>query len=184
MDERLRLSIQAADLSPDRFVEALIPTMFSDAAQPDRVDEFAEIMAAFHPVGFRAMARSTAEADLRDVLRIAVPTLLLYGDEDARASLGVAEALHSAIPTSRLVVLTGVGHMSNVEAAERLNDEGRAFLRPGRIDCHPGVVREGRLELPRPLGHRILRCSRRARIPQSTCRSLSSDAVQCRSVSS
>ncbi len=80
--------------------------------------------------GSGRMARSVAEADLRDVLpRIDVPTLLLYGDSDVRAPLNVAEDLHAAIPTSQLVVMPGVGHVSSVEAAERFNAEVRSFLR-------------------------------------------------------
>lgn len=75
------------------------------------------------------MARSFAEADLRDVLpRVNVPTLLLYGDKDVRAPLQVAEALHAAIPTSTLVVLPGVGHVSSAEAAQQFNREVRDFL--------------------------------------------------------
>ena len=61
--------------------------------------------------------------------RIDVPTLLLYGDEDVRAPMNVAEDLHAAIPGSRLVVIPGVGHMSNVEAGARFNAEVRTFLR-------------------------------------------------------
>jgi pimeloyl-ACP methyl ester carboxylesterase len=61
--------------------------------------------------------------------RIGVPTLLLYGDKDVRAPLNVGEDLDAAIPTSKLVVLPGVGHMSNVEAGERLTAEVRALLR-------------------------------------------------------
>jgi pimeloyl-ACP methyl ester carboxylesterase len=130
VEQRLRLSLQAADLAPDRFVAALIPTLFSGSAPAEAVREFAAIMSEFHPAGFRAMARSLAEADLRDVLpHIDVPTLLLYGDQDVRAPLAVAEDLRAAIPTSRLVVMPGVGHMANVEAAERVDAEIRAFLR-------------------------------------------------------
>ena len=76
------------------------------------------------------MAYAFAEADLRDVLpRIEVPTLLLCGEADQRSPLTVAEALHAAIPHSTLVVLDGVGHQSNVEAADRFNAEVRGFLR-------------------------------------------------------
>ena len=57
-----------------------------------------------------------------------MPTLLLYGDQDVRAPLEVGEAIHAAIPGSRMVVLHGVGHASPVEAAERFNDEVRSFL--------------------------------------------------------
>lgn len=103
--------------------------MFSKSAPKERVDGFAASVVEFHPNGFRAMALATAEADLRDVLaHIDVPTLLLYGDEDVRAPLSVAEALHASIPQSRLVVMPGVGHVSSVEAAERFNLEVRDFL--------------------------------------------------------
>ena len=87
-------------------------------------------MSAFHPIGLRAMARAFADADLRHVLpTITIPTLLLYGDEDVRAPLDVADAMHASITGSKLVVLRGVGHISPVEGADRFNDEARAFLR-------------------------------------------------------
>jgi pimeloyl-ACP methyl ester carboxylesterase len=129
-DGRLAQSLQLSERPPDEFVAAMTPTLFSGTASKERVDAFAAIMAELHPSGFRAMAHSLAEADLRDVLpRIDVPTLLLYGDADVRAPLQVGEDLHAAIPGSRLVVLSDVGHMISVEAAERFDAEVRAFLR-------------------------------------------------------
>jgi pimeloyl-ACP methyl ester carboxylesterase len=130
VDERLRQVLQLADMPPDRFVDAVLPTMFSASVSAEVRDAFAANVAGFHPVGLRVMARSFTEADLRDVLpRIDVPTLLLYGDEDARAPLTVAKDLHHAIPRSELVVMPGVGHVSSVESGERFNDEVRRFLR-------------------------------------------------------
>jgi pimeloyl-ACP methyl ester carboxylesterase len=46
-----------------------------------------------------------------------------------RAPLDVARALETAIPTSKLVFMPGVGHQSNMEAPERFNDAVRSFLR-------------------------------------------------------
>ena len=138
VEERLRQVLQLSDLPPDRFVRAVLPTMFSTSVSEQTLDEFAANVSAFHPAGLRAMARSFAEADLRDVLpRIDVPTLLLYGDQDMRAPMSVAEDLHAAIPSSRLVVLPGVGHVSSVEAGERFTAEVRMFLRYafGRLRC-------------------------------------------------
>jgi pimeloyl-ACP methyl ester carboxylesterase len=130
VEQRLEQSLQSSQLPPTQFVARMLPTMFSPSAPRERVNEFAASVSEFHPTGFRAMALASAEADLRDVLpRVHVPTLLLYGDEDVRAPLHVAEALRAAIPTSRLVVLSGVGHASSVEAAEQFNVEVRAFLR-------------------------------------------------------
>jgi pimeloyl-ACP methyl ester carboxylesterase len=104
--------------------------MFSAAVTNDRVGEFAASLTEFHPAGFRAMALACA-ADLREVLpQVQVPTLLLYGDQDVRAPLSVGQALHAAIPNSKLAIMPGAGHVSTVEAAEQFNMEVRQFLRP------------------------------------------------------
>lgn len=130
-DQRLRQALMLADLPPDAFAGTLLPTMFSEAA-PEDVDEFGASMLAFHPAGFRAMARASAE-DLRGALpHINVPTLLVYGDKDVRASLTVAEDLRAAIPGSALVVLPGAGHACNIEAPEAFNNAVRNFLRTRR----------------------------------------------------
>jgi pimeloyl-ACP methyl ester carboxylesterase len=126
---RLNQVLGLADLPADRFTEAVAPTMFTPSAPAELVEAFTESVSRFHPTGLRAMARAFAEADLRDVLsEIHVPTLLLYGDADVRATLDVAHGMHAAIPGSKLVVLPGVGHVISVEAPERFNDEVRAFL--------------------------------------------------------
>jgi pimeloyl-ACP methyl ester carboxylesterase len=74
------------------------------------------------------MASASAE-DLRDVPpTIEVPTLLIYGDNDERAPTDVARQLHTTIAGSRLVMLSGAGHVCNIELPERFNDEVRQFL--------------------------------------------------------
>jgi pimeloyl-ACP methyl ester carboxylesterase len=128
-DQRLRQALVLADLPPDAFVRTLLPTMFSEGTPPEDVDEFGASMLAFHPAGFRAMARASAE-NLRDVLpEIKVPTLLVYGDQDARAPLTIAEDLHATIPGSVLAVLPGTGHVCNIEAPEAFNRAVSNFLR-------------------------------------------------------
>lgn len=70
-----------------------------------------------------------AEHDVRDVLPgISVPTLLLYGDEDVRSPMTVADKIRASIPGSRLVVIPGVGDLPDMEAPERFNAEVRSFL--------------------------------------------------------
>ena len=130
VEERLRQVLQLSDLPPDRFVSAVLPTMFSGSVSAETAAGFAANVSGFHAEGLRAMARSFAEADLRDVLpHIGVPTLLLYGDQDVRAPMNVAEDLHAAIPASKLVIMPGVGHVSSVEAPDRFIAEVRRFLR-------------------------------------------------------
>jgi pimeloyl-ACP methyl ester carboxylesterase len=93
IEQRLQQALRLADQTPDDLVQELIPTMFTDSAPAELVEEFALSMREFHPVGLRANSRAFAEADLRDVLpHVAVPTLLLYGDMDVRAPFSAAAA--------------------------------------------------------------------------------------------
>jgi len=142
--ERLAKSLESAELPPADFATAMLPSMFSATAPADQVAEFVRSVAQFHPAGFRTMALASAEADLRDVLpRIDIPTLLLYGDQDVRAPMSVARALHAAIPDSTLVVMPGVGHASSVEAAGRFTTEVRDFLRVQGDRWSPGTSSAG-----------------------------------------
>jgi pimeloyl-ACP methyl ester carboxylesterase len=130
---RLAGVLAAADLPPEEVVRAF-PGLLSDrvpaAVQEELTAIWADNAGSKKPGGYRAMAQSMAEADLRDVLpQIRVPTLLLYGDLDERAPLAVAQGLHDRIPSSRLVVIEGAGHLANVEAPEEFNDHVRRFVR-------------------------------------------------------
>jgi pimeloyl-ACP methyl ester carboxylesterase len=128
VEERLTQALRLADMAPDQLVAELIPTMLTDSAPAELVEEFAASMREFHPVGLRANARAFAAADLRDVLpRVAVPTLL-YGDRDVRAPMNVAHDIHAGIAGSKLVVIPGAGHACNIDAPERFNAEVRPFL--------------------------------------------------------
>jgi len=127
---RLRAYLEAAEKPPLEAMRDWMPGMFSETVEAEVATETLAILSEFHPRPFTMLARSFAETDLRDMLAsIAVPTLLLYGDADTRAPLYVAEDLHSRIPGATLEVLSGVGHLSNIEAPDRFNAQVRRFLR-------------------------------------------------------
>jgi pimeloyl-ACP methyl ester carboxylesterase len=129
-EQRKQGMLRRIELPPEQFASEFLPSLLSDAAPPELVEEVRAILSDFHPSGQRALLRAGfGEHDVRDVLpRINVPTLLLYGDKDVRSPLSVAEAMHASIPRSTLVVMPGVGHMADMEAGERFNAEVRAFL--------------------------------------------------------
>ncbi len=130
VEERLERAVRESELPPETWLPAYLPGMLSPSASPELVDELLSLMLDVHPVGLRAELRAFAEADLRDVLpTIGVPTLVLHGEHDQRAPSHVADDLHAHIPGSTLVVLLGVGHVSNVEAPDLFNDAVRDFLR-------------------------------------------------------
>jgi pimeloyl-ACP methyl ester carboxylesterase len=132
--QRLQQAMALSELSPDEFVGTLLPTMFSASTPPEAVEAFGASMRAFHPTGFRAMARASAESVRHVLPRINVPTLLVYGDQDVRAPRSVAEDLHAAIAGSTLVLLPGAGHVCNIEAPEAFDRAVRAVLHDSR---HP-----------------------------------------------
>ena len=117
-----------ASLAPDAFAPRWAPEMFTDRASGGLLEELSAIIAGFHPLGFRLMARSLAETDTRAILpTIAAPTLLLWGDDDRRSPLGIAEQLRDAIPGAELAVIANAGHLSNMEQPDVFNAHVRRF---------------------------------------------------------
>jgi pimeloyl-ACP methyl ester carboxylesterase len=127
-DQRLQAAVNDSTLAPADFVQKYLPDMFSDTAGEEVRRELGAIMADFHPRGFRLMAAALAHADTRPLLAtIHVPTLLVWGDADKRSPLSGGQAMLSAIPGARLEVLTGAGHLSNLERPSEFNDVVRNF---------------------------------------------------------
>ncbi|MBN1630321.1 MAG: alpha/beta hydrolase [Thermoleophilia bacterium] len=129
---RLASVLAAADSPRETLLQGL-PGLLGPAVPQESVDALLNIWMASsgsrHPGGYRAIAHSMAEADLRGVLpEIRIPTLLLYGELDERAPLSVARDLHAAIPGAELVVIPGAGHLSNIEAPEEFNSQVRRFV--------------------------------------------------------
>jgi pimeloyl-ACP methyl ester carboxylesterase len=129
VERRRTLMIEQSYQPPESFVPDWIPTLLTESAPRELVDNLIAIMSDFHPAGTRTMVRAFAESDLRDVLpEVAVPVLLLYGEEDARSPLAVAREMHERIPGSTLSILPGAGHQCNLEAPEAFNAAALRFL--------------------------------------------------------
>lgn len=129
VEARLRRVRAEVDRPPAEWMDGYLPGFFSGPVPPEVIELVRTMMLESRPAGLLAMLSAFADADLSEVLpTIVVPTLLLYGERDARAPLPVAEALHAAIPGSKLVVLPGVGHDINLEAPDAFNAEVRRFL--------------------------------------------------------
>lgn len=107
-----------------------LPGLFAGDPPAEFVPLLEDIAADVRPKGLRTQLSVMAEADQRDLLpRIAVPTLLIWGELDARSPLAVTHQLEEAIPDTTLVVIPGCGHVSNLERPEQFNDAVREFCR-------------------------------------------------------
>jgi pimeloyl-ACP methyl ester carboxylesterase len=127
--QRLARCEQDSVLPPAEFVPRWVPEMFTPAASNDLLAELSAVLSEFHPHGFRLMAKSSADTDTTGLLpTIEAPTLLLWGDDDRRSPVAIAQQLHGLIPGAELTVIPEAGHVSNMEQPEAFNAAVRRFL--------------------------------------------------------
>ena len=69
--------------------------------------------------------------DAADLDRITAPTLVIWGEQDARFPRQEQERLVAAIPDARLLVYPQPGHCPNWERPERVARDLDAFVRAG-----------------------------------------------------
>jgi pimeloyl-ACP methyl ester carboxylesterase len=116
--------------APAEQFDPTLPGLFAGDPPAELVPLLEEIAAAVRPETLRTELTLLAETDLSAVLpEIEVPTLLVWGESDARSPLSVARQFEEAIPHAQLVVIPGAGHCSNLERPEAFNDAVREFLR-------------------------------------------------------
>ncbi len=113
----------------DQF-DPTLPGLFAGEPPAAVVELLQTVAAGVRPASLRTQLAAMADADQRDLLaHIAVPTLLLWGEDDARSPLRIARQLEKAIADTTLVVIPDCGHVSNLEQPERFNAAVRDFCR-------------------------------------------------------
>lgn len=109
---------------------ATLAGLFAGAPPEEFVPLLAELAAAVRPKSLQNVLLVMAETDQRDLLpEIAVPVLLIWGEQDVRSPLTVARQFEEAIPDAELVVIPACGHGSNLEQPTAVNAAVRAFCR-------------------------------------------------------
>jgi pimeloyl-ACP methyl ester carboxylesterase len=114
----------------DRRFDPTLPGLFAGEPREEVLALMAEMAAVVRPQSMGVALELMAEADLRDLLpRVAVPVLLIWGEQDARSPLTVARQFEREIPGATLVTIPGAGHVSNLERPGRFAAAVRAFCR-------------------------------------------------------
>jgi len=128
-DERLAL-VRAHGMAP--LVAPTLERWFTPAFLAGATEEVARIGALIRstpPAGYEGCVHAVVNVDLTARLhRIACPTLVLVGREDAGTPPSMAQAIAQEIAGARLVVLEQAAHLSNVEQAGAFNAALRAHL--------------------------------------------------------
>jgi pimeloyl-ACP methyl ester carboxylesterase len=113
--------------------DAFLPKLLGESShkeRPELVARIRERILATSPRGIAdALAGLAARADSSPTLReIRVPTLIVCGVEDVITPVAESEAMHKAVPGSRLELIPKAGHLSNLEAPAAYNAALKSFL--------------------------------------------------------
>ena len=104
--------------------------LFASHPPAEIVPLLAAIAADVRPETLRIELPLMAQADLqRPAPPHRRPTLLIWGQHDARSPVNIAHQFHQAIPDSTLVVIDGAGHLSHLERPDQVNQAMRTFCR-------------------------------------------------------
>ena len=114
-------------------VDGMIARQFSPTfreERPERVEPLRTVMAQTTPRGFAAALRAMAKRPDRrgDIDKIAVPTMVLVGENDVITPPTVARSLVESIPGTRLEVIPKAGHMAPYENPSVANAVIMRFL--------------------------------------------------------
>lgn len=113
--------------------DAMLPKALAPGtiqARPEIVARVRGMMLEMKPLGTAAALRAmAARKDHTEMLpQIDVPTLIIVGAEDAITPPEVSEAMQREIRGSRLEIIEGAGHVSNLERPAEFNRALKEFL--------------------------------------------------------
>jgi len=113
-----------AEIAPD-----VARTLAGSAATPESMRHLIESLSALHPQSYlKALETITFHAAAGEIDTISVPCLLIVGADDRLTPPPIHAAMRTRIAGSKLVVLPGAGHLSNIEAPAAFNQALRTFL--------------------------------------------------------
>lgn len=121
----------------EKGVQALVDGLMPKLLSPKTYDEQPDIVEFVHAMMMETSAEGVmgALAAMRDrpdstetLSKIDVPTLIIHGADDNLIPVSQAEAMHAAIPNSRLIIISDAGHLPNLEQPDAYNDAVIDFL--------------------------------------------------------
>ncbi|GAB4172333.1 MAG: 3-oxoadipate enol-lactonase [Rhodocyclaceae bacterium] len=131
-EERIRI-VRARGMEP--MVEPTLERWFTAPfreAHPEIMARIGDAIRRTPVEGYAGCIHCIARLDVTERLReIAIPALVLAGEQDLGTTPATARAIAAAIPGARLEILPSAAHLSNIEQAERFNRIVLAFLGEG-----------------------------------------------------
>lgn len=104
-------------------------TNFGPNASPSQVEHITRLASEAPVEVWTQTLQSLLEMDLKHAIEhVRVPSLVIVGDRDLLTPKTSAQALRSALPDARAVVITGAGHISMMERHQVFNEVLEGYL--------------------------------------------------------
>ena len=134
-DDRLKMVERVLGEGSGFVAEAMLPKLLGETTRehrPEVVDKVGSLIREQAPEAIAGAQRGmAARSDTTDVLAsIAVPTLVVTGEEDTLAGPEVGRDLAAGIPGARFLLVEEAGHLVNLEQPEIVNEALLDFLAP------------------------------------------------------
>ena len=131
---RYEMAELARQRGASALVEPMTPKLLGETTlktKPQAVARVKEMIEAAHSEGIaQALIGMAQRPDSTELLaQITCPTLIIVGEEDKLTPPNDAEKMHQAIASSKLQVISGVGHLSNLEKPDAFNQVVGNFLK-------------------------------------------------------
>ena len=109
---------------------SVVPGLVGQGTSDEGRELAVTCMSRIQPDTYASAMRCIVTFEGRDNLaKIAVPTLVLAGDQDRNAPAPMMEKMASKIPGAEYVLLTGTGHLAPIENATAFNKVVLEFVR-------------------------------------------------------
>jgi pimeloyl-ACP methyl ester carboxylesterase len=133
--DRLRMVERVLAEGSGFLPEAMLPRLLGKTSLEERPELVERVTVLIREQDPRAVAGAqrgmAARPDATDVLAgIAVPTLVVHGEEDAIIGPEAGRELAAAIPDARFLLVERAGHLANLEQPEVVNEALLDFLAP------------------------------------------------------
>jgi 3-oxoadipate enol-lactonase len=128
-EERIGLAqTQGMDALVDSTMERWFTAPFRGKAIPV-LEKIRGMIRATPLKGYIGCSRAIMRLNLTERLpEIALPTLIIVGEEDPGTPVTASQAIHEQIKGSELVILKSAAHLSNIEQQDAFNNAVLGFL--------------------------------------------------------
>jgi len=132
-EARRKMLAAVRDGGPSAVADEMLPKLLGATTQRERPELAKTVRAMIEGNSADAIAGALeammGRPDSTPLLRaISVPTLVICGAEDVLTPPSDSEALHAGITGSRLAILNGAGHLSNIESPDMFSITVNTFL--------------------------------------------------------